>query len=183
MALPPTIYRTQLQIADVDRGCYENLQLTVARHPSETAERLVARLLAYALCYQEGLVFTKGISAGDEPDLWLKTPDDRVQLWIEVGLPEADKLRKSSRHAGEVVLFAYGSHPRSLWQRDQLPRLGTLDNLRVYGLDTALMRFLVDRLQRGIDWSVTRTEGTLYLAVGGETCDAPLVLLYGAEGE
>jgi uncharacterized protein YaeQ len=75
MALTPTIYRVSIHLSHIDRGCYEHLQATVARHPSETAERLVARLLAYALCYEPDLVFTKGIAAGDEPDLWRKGGD------------------------------------------------------------------------------------------------------------
>ncbi len=75
MALPSTIHRATIQLADIDSDRYESLQATVARHPSETAERLTARLLAYALCFEEGLVFTRGIAAGDEPDLWCKGPE------------------------------------------------------------------------------------------------------------
>ena len=92
MALPSAIHKVNIQLADIDRGVYETLQSTVARHPSETEERLVARLLAYALFFEPELVFTKGISAVDEPDLWSKGPDGRVLLWVEVGLPEADRI-------------------------------------------------------------------------------------------
>ena len=82
MALPSTIFRVSLQLADLDRNLYESLQTTVAQHPSETEERLVARLLAYALSYEPGLAFTRGVGAADEPDLWTKGPDGRVLLWI-----------------------------------------------------------------------------------------------------
>ncbi len=99
MALPSTIYRTTVQLADIDRSIYETLQTTVARHPSETEERLIARLLALALFYEPDLGFTKGISATDEPDLWLKGADGRVQLWVEVGLPDAERIIKAARHA------------------------------------------------------------------------------------
>ena len=106
MALPTTIYRVNIQLSDVDRGVYEPLQSTVARHPSETEERLVARLLAYALFFEPELAFTKGISAVDEPDLWLKGPDGRVLLWVEVGMPEADRIIKAGRHTERVALVA-----------------------------------------------------------------------------
>ncbi|HEY5514244.1 MAG TPA: YaeQ family protein, partial [Geomonas sp.] len=108
MALPSTVYRASVQLSDLDRQVYEQLQTTIVRHPSETAERLVARLLAYALCFEEGLSFTKGVGSGDEPDLWSKGPDGRVKLWIEVGLPDPDRLAKSCRHVERAVLFACG---------------------------------------------------------------------------
>lgn len=176
MALTPTIYRTLIVLSDVDRERYERLQVTVARHPSETAERLVARLLAYALCYEEGVVFTKGIAAGDEPDLWLKGPDGRVRLWIEVGLPEPERLRKSARHAERVILFTCGNN-RLRWEHEHLPRLSQTGNLTIYGLDTLLLQGLVDRLERGIDWALTISGGTLYLTVAGTTLEATLPVL------
>lgn len=178
MALPPKIYRASIQLADVDRGCYEHLQVTVARHPSETAERLVARLLAYAICHEEGLSFTKGISAGDEPDLWRKGPDGRVLLWVEVGLPDSERLIKASRHAEQVVLFACGSGRRR-WDEAHLPKLARVSNLKVYGLDQAFVEQVVGHLRRGIDWSLTITEQILYLTVEGTTVEAPLVTLAG----
>lgn len=180
MALPPIIYRASIQLSDVDRNRYEHLQLTVARHPSETAERLVARLLAYALSYEEGLSFTKGICAGDEPDLWMKGPDGRVTLWLEVGLPEAERLLKASRHAERVVLFACGPG-RLRWESVHLPRLKRAGNLTVYGLDQVFLQHLVERLQRGIDWSLTVTAGMLYLTVANETMESPLTLLVQSE--
>ena len=176
MALPPTIYRASIQLCDIDRNRYEQLQVTVARHPSETAERLVARLLAYALSYEDGLVFTRGICAGDEPDLWMKGPDGRVILWLEVGLPDAERLLKASRHAERVILFACGAG-RQRWESAHLPRLARADNLMVFGLEQDFLQQLVDRLQRGINWSLTVTAVTLYLAVANETLESPLTLL------
>src|SRR5665647_1535819 len=103
MALPSTIHRVNIQLSDVDRGVYTSLQATVARHPSETEERLVARLLAYALFFDPDLAFTRGISAVDEPDLWVKGPDDRVLLWVEVGIPESHRLIKASHHSERIA--------------------------------------------------------------------------------
>ncbi|MDD2581568.1 MAG: YaeQ family protein [Desulfuromonadaceae bacterium] len=168
MALPSTIYRVTIQLSDVDRGVYESLQTTVARHPSETEERLVARLLAYALFYEPELSFTKGVGAGDEPDLWVKGPDDRVLLWVEVGLPEADRIIKSGRHAARVVLVACG---RALpnWEQQQFPKLEGVPNLSLIRFDQAFINSLVATLDRSINWSVTITDGNLYINVGADT--------------
>ncbi|MDD2309394.1 MAG: YaeQ family protein [Desulfuromonadaceae bacterium] len=168
MALPSTIYRVKIQLSDVDRGVYESLQATVARHPSETEERLVARLLAYALFYEPELTFTRGISAGDEPDLWVKGPDDRVLLWVEVGLPEADRVVKAGRHAERVVLIACG---RALpnWEQQHLPKLAGVSNLSIIRFDQAFINGLAATLDRSISWSATITDGNLYINVGAET--------------
>lgn len=171
MAQPSTIYRASIQLSDIDRALYESLQITVARHPSETEERLLARILAFALCYEPELIFTKGVGAGDEPDLWLKGPDGRVKSWIEVGLPDAERLVKASRHSEQVVLCAYGSS-RSIWEKQQLPKLIGITNLTIICLDQAFLRSIADRLQRSINWSLTVTEGMLYLAIDGETLES-----------
>jgi len=173
MALPSTIYRASVQLSDLDRGVYEQLQTTIARHPSETAERLVARLLAYALCYEEGLGFTKGVGSGDEPDLWSKGPDGRVTLWVEVGLPDPDKLVKSCRHVERAVLFAFGP-AQSRWLAQHLPKLAGSSNLTVIGLDFGFLGQLVAGLERAINWSLTVTEGALYLTIGDQTLETVL---------
>jgi len=173
MALTPTIYRVQIQLAHVDRDCYEQLQATVARHPSETAERLVLRLLAYALCFEPGLVFTRGIAAGDEPDLWLLGADGRAETWLEVGLPDPERLLKAARHAGRVILLAAGNG-RWRWEAAHLARLAAVPNITVYALDFAFVQQAAARLQRAIEWSVTVTEGTLYLSFDDTTLETPV---------
>lgn len=170
MALPSTIYRFSLELSDIDRQIYESLQATVARHPSETEERLVARLLAYALFYEPGLEFTKGISAGDEPDLWLKGADGRSLLWIEVGLPDSERLLKACRHCERVALMACGNSLPA-WEREHLSKLVGVRNLSVITFDQKFIAQLVSRLERNIRWSITRTEGSLYLAVADETLE------------
>ena len=176
MALPSTIYRATVQLSDVDRNLYETLQTTVAQHPSETEERLVARLLAYALSYEPELAFTKGVSAADEPDLWVKGPDGRVTTWIEVGLPDPERLAKASRHVGRVILFAAG-HALPRWEEQHLAKLNGISNLTILGIDQAFLSRLVDRLQRSIVWDLTITEGALYLTVGGETMETTLTTI------
>ncbi len=178
MALPSTVYRAALQLSHVDRGRYETLSFSIARHPSETAERLVLRLLAYALCFGPELEFTRGICAGDEPDLWTKAPDGRVALWVEVGTPEPERLMKAARHAGRVVLLASGPN-RYRWDGPQLPKLAGIPNLTVIGLDDRFVRQLAASLSRAIAWEVTVTGGSIYVTAAGMTCDAQLGLLAG----
>ncbi|HEX8960257.1 MAG TPA: YaeQ family protein [Geobacteraceae bacterium] len=178
MALPSTVYRATIQLADVDRGIYETLPATLARHPSETAERLVLRLLAYAVCYAPELSFTKGVGAGDEPDLWVRGGDNRVALWVEVGAPEPERLLKAARHARRVVLLASAPN-RFRWDGQHLGRLAGVPNITVVGLDFVLVRELAARLDRTIAWNVTVNGGTLYVTAAGATLDAPLELLAG----
>lgn len=173
MALPVTIYKATIQLADLDRGIYETLQTTVARHPSETEERLVGRLLAYALFYEDGLGFTKGVCEGDQPDLWLKGPDGRVRTWIEVGLPDPERLLKASRHAEQVVLLAFGARLAG-WERQHLGKLNSSDTIVVVSLDQGFINQLLARLERSISWSITITEGNLYLQDGAETLETIL---------
>lgn len=178
MALPSTIYRVKIQLSDIDRGVYEALQATVACHPSETEERLLARLLAFALFYEEGLHFTKGVGAGDEPDLWSKGPDGRVLLWVEVGLPDAERLIKAARHAGRVVLLACGNSLPN-WERQQLPKLAGVANLSVTSVEQGFISRLATLLERFITWEITITEETLYLQIGGESLETPLLAKMG----
>ncbi|MDD2364633.1 MAG: YaeQ family protein [Desulfuromonadaceae bacterium] len=178
MALPSTIYRTNIQLSDVDRAVYETLSATVARHPSETEERLVTRLLAYSLFYEPELSFTKGICAVDEPDLWLKGPDDRVLIWVEVGLPESDRIVKASRHTERIVLVACGKTYMS-WEQQHLQKLMRVPNLTLISFDQQFISSLVSVLQRSIDWEITVTDGNIYINAGGETFETPLKVLVG----
>jgi uncharacterized protein YaeQ len=180
MAQPSTVYRVAIQLSDIDRSLYESLQITVARHPSETEERLLGRILAYALYYEPELAFTKGVGAGDEPDLWIKGPDGRVTCWIEVGLPDAERLVKASRHSKQVVLCAFGSS-LPIWEKQHLPKLTGLSNLTVISLDQAFLGRLSERLQRSISWSLTVTEGLLYLTIDAETLESSVKHLTGPD--
>lgn len=179
MALPSTVYRATVQLSHVDRGIYETLATTIARHPSETAERVVLRLLAYALCFEEGLEFTKGICAGDEPDLWLKGPDGRISLWIEVGMPDPERLVKACRHTERAVLLACGPN-RFRWDAQHLGKLTGISNLTVIGLDYGFISQLAAGLERSINWELTVSDGVLYLAANGEHLTLPLILLAGS---
>ena len=179
MALPSTIFRASVQLSDLDRQIYEQLQTTIAQHPSETAERLVARLIAYALCYEEELSFSKGVGSGDEPDLWSKGPDGRVRLWVEVGQPDPERLAKSCRHVERGILFAFGP-ALGRWLAQHQAKLASIPNLTVIGLDFKFLSELVANLKRVITWSLTVTEGNLYLTAGDETLETTLDHLSGS---
>lgn len=176
MALSATIYRVSIQLSDADRNRYYNLQTTVAQHPSETAERLMARILAYAFAYEPKLTFTRGICAGDEPDLWIKEPDGRINTWIEVGLPNPERLRKARRQAGRIILFAYGPS-RFRWENQYLAQLSAIRDLTVWGIDYDFLKQLVLLLRRAIDWSLTVIGNKLYLGIDDQTLESSLTLL------
>jgi uncharacterized protein YaeQ len=178
MARPATIYKANLQFADLDRSVYETLQVTAAQHPSETAERLVARLLAMALFFEPELTFTKGLSATDEPDIWVIGPDGRVQLWVEVGLPDAERIIKACRHAERVALLACGKMLVN-WNQQHLPKLAKITNLTVVCLDGSLINTLAEQLERSINWSLTITEGTMYLTAGAVTYETAVQVMAG----
>lgn len=173
MALPSTIYKANIQLSDIDRGRYETLAVTVAQHPSETEERLVARLLAYAIFCEDDLTFTKGLCASDEPDIWVKGGDDRVRLWIEVGLPDGERIVKASRHAERVALLACGRALPS-WQQQHLLKLANIPDLTIITIDQPFIASLVERLERSVSWSITITEGVCYLTIGDETLETAI---------
>lgn len=173
MALPSKIFRVTLRISDIDRGIYETINTTAAQHPSETEVRFVARLLAFSIFNEPELAFTKGLCATDEPDIWVVGPDGRTRLWGEVGLPDAERIIKAGRHAERVVLLACGKALAN-WEQQHLPRLGKVDNLIIATVDQGFINSIACRLERSIDWSITITEGVLYLTADDETCETDI---------
>ena len=119
MALKATIFKAALQIADMDRGYYADHALTIARHPSETDERMMLRVLAFALHAGPGLEFGKGLSTDDEPDLWQRDLTGRIRLWVDVGLPDEKLVRRGCGRADEVVIYAYGRGAELWWERSR----------------------------------------------------------------
>ena len=178
MAQKSTIHRVQIELSDTDRHVYEELQMSVARAESETPERLVARLLAYCLCYEPEIQFTGGVGAGDEPDVWVKEPGGRVKTWIEVGLPDPKRLTKAARHCARVVLLAYGRRLAD-WQTEHLAQLRGQDNITVASIELRFLDELVSLLDRSIVWSLTVSGGTLYLTSGGRQLETTLCPLAG----
>ena len=165
MARGATIYRTQLELSLVDRDVYAERTLSVARHPSETLERTLVRVLAFALRFDASLEFGRGVSATDEPDLWSREGDGRVREWIEVGQPDGKRLVKAARQSGRATLFAFGGGVER-WKAAQLDRIDAPDNLSAARLDDGFLRELTAVSDRQLRWSVTLSEGTIFLVSG-----------------
>lgn len=135
MALKATVFKATLNIADMDRHYYADHHLTIARHPSETDERMMVRLLAFALNADEQLEFTRGLSTDDEPDLWRKHLTGDIEHWIEVGLPEEDRIRKACNRADRVTIYVYGGRAMPVWWEKHHNRLDRYGQLQVIALD------------------------------------------------
>ena len=166
MALRATIYKTDLHVADTDRHYYGSHALTIARHPSETDERMMVRLLAYALHAQEGLAFTKGLSDTDEPDLWLKDLTGAIDLWVEVGQPDERRILKACGRAAQVVVYCYGGHASAIWWEGVRGRLARARNLRVVNLPAGQARQLGELAERTMDLHVNVQDGTAFMSAG-----------------
>lgn len=134
MALKSTIYKADLQISNMDSNYYATHSLTLAKHPSETDERLMVRLIAFALFASDSLAFGKGLSDDEEPDLWQKDLTGAIELWIEVGLPDERVLRKASGRSNQVALLMYGGRSADIWWDQNSKALFKLDNLTVINL-------------------------------------------------
>ena len=131
MALKSTIYKVELNVADMDRHYYSDFQLTVACHPSETIERMMLRVLAFARHASDELEFGRGISADDEPDLWQKDLTGEIELWIDLGTPDPDRLRKACGRSRRVVLYCFGERAVSIWWEKHRSKLERFDNLEI----------------------------------------------------
>ena len=134
MALKSTIHKVELSIADMDRNYYETHQLTVAQHPSETEERMMVRVLAFARHAHDRLFFGKGLSVDDEPDLWHKDYTEAINLWIDVGLPDEKRIRKASGRSEAVAVYLYGGNIADMWWEANATKMRALDNVSVSNL-------------------------------------------------
>jgi len=179
MALKSTIFKASLNVADLDRSHYGEYQLTLARHPSETDERLMVRLLAFALFADERLEFGKGLSTTDEPALWLKDYGGEIRLWIEVGLPDERALRRAAGRADAVVVLAYGGRAVDLWWAKEGATLARLEKLRVLAVDPATLAGLTALVERSMELQCTIQDGQIWLTDGPQTVAVELRRLAG----
>ena len=179
MAIKSTIFKAHLQIADIDHGYYADHALTLARHPSETDERMMIRLCALALqahklqtvCNGDGtLSFGAGLSNPDEPDVWLKDFTGRIRLWIEAGQPEDKPLIKACGKADEVMLYCF-NHAAEVWWKGMQNKLSRPQNLSVFRVPTLASQALIGLAQRSMQLQATIQEGTLNLGDGAQTVD------------
>ncbi len=177
MAEKATIYKANIQLADLDRNYYGDFNLTIALHPSETIERMLVRILAFCYCAAENLTFTRGLSTQDEPDLWLKHDDGRILEWIEVGQPTPERLKKASSQAGQVKLFAYG-RGMDIWWQANAQAFARLNKLNVYYFDSVELQQAASCVTKTMDLAVSITEGICYLSsmVNGQEINLSLHL-------
>ncbi|MCG9962489.1 MAG: YaeQ family protein [Shewanella sp.] len=164
MALKATVFKVNLQIADMDRGYYQDHQLTLAQHPSETDGRMMVRLLAFILNASETLSFTKGLCVDDEPELWDKSLSGEVDLWIEFGQADEKWLRKASGRAKAVQLFAYGGRSVPIWWKQNQAALERYKNLKVWNIAEESVTAMEVLVNRTMSLQASISEGQIWLS-------------------
>jgi uncharacterized protein YaeQ len=169
MAIKSTVFKATLQIADLDRHYYAEHALTLARHPSETDERMMVRLFAFALYADDALTFGKGISSDEEPDLWHKDMTGAIVRWIEVGLPDERVIRKACGRAARVVVISYG-RAADIWWNSNRDKFLRLDNLTVFKLNSETSLALAGLASRTMQLQCTIQEGHIMV-----TSDAGMI--------
>ena len=165
MSLTATIHTFDIELADVDRHVYETIALRVARHPSESEEYLVTRLLAYCLEYTEGIAFSSGISDPDEPTIAVRDLTGGIRVWIEIGAPNAVRVHKAGKAASRVAVYTHRD-PNLLLRQWAGERIHRAEALELYSIDRALVAALVARLERRLAITLSRTDGHLYVTIG-----------------
>jgi uncharacterized protein YaeQ len=176
MALGATIYNFDIELADADRGVYESLALRVPRHPSESGEYLVTRILAYLLEYADGIAFSRGVSEPDEPAIVVRDLTGAITAWVEVGTPDAARLHKASKAAGRVAVYTH-KDPAQFLRQLAGERIHNSEALELYAIDRALVDALVARLDRRVAMSVSVTDREIYVSIGAENLTGAVVRL------
>ncbi|MEY4705689.1 MAG: hypothetical protein RL042_1894 [Nitrospirota bacterium] len=180
MASNATIFKATVQISDMDRQYYQGHALTLARHPSETDERMMMRLLAFVLHAHEALSFGRGLSTEDEPDLWQKDLTGAIDLWVEVGQREEKNIRQACGKAKRVYLYTYGGRGADQWWEKNQANLARLNNLTVVNLPLDASRALAQLAQSSMQLECTVQEGQIWMAAGTNTVHIELITLKGA---
>lgn len=168
MALKATIYKADVQIADMDRNYYQDHGLTLARHPSETDERMMIRLLAFAIHANEALTFTKGLFDTDEPDLWQKDLTGAIELWIEVGQPDEKRIMKACGRSAQVIVYSY-SATSHIWYKQIANKLERARNLTVINIPAEASEQLEKLANRNMQLQCTIQDSQIYLTDGANT--------------
>ena len=174
MALTSTLYTFDISLSDVDRGVYETLAIRAARHPSETMEYLLTRVLAYCLEYVEGIGFSKGLAEPDEPALWIRDLTGALRTWIDVGAPDADRLHRASKAADRVVIYTHRD-PSVVKRQLDGHRIHRAEAIAVMAVDRELLAGLVELVERRTKLDLSVTEQTLYVTIGAKTLSGGVV--------
>jgi uncharacterized protein YaeQ len=174
MALSSTIYIFDIRLSDGDRQVYETLSLRVARHPSETAEYLLTRVLAYCREFTEGIAFSSGgLSNPEEPTLAVRDLTGALQTWIEIGAPDAARLHKASKSAARVAVYSHKDV--TAWMGNLAgERIHRAESIAVYAVDRTWLAAMVAKLERRMEFDLAIAEGNIYVTLGGETLSGSL---------
>lgn len=175
MALKSTIYKIDLNIADMDRQYYAQHNLTLAKHPSETDERVMVRLIAFTLYANESLTFGKGLSDDEEPDLWQKDLTGAIELWVDVGLPTEKDIRKAAGRAKQVVVVLYGGRIAEMWWTQNSKAVLKINNLTVINLPET--QELANIANRSLQLSLTIQDRQILVSHDGGSFDITPVIL------
>jgi len=175
MALKPKIYKSRITLSDIDRNYYDALNLTIAQHPSETLERMMVRVLAFCINAEEHPAFTKGLCAVEEPDIWARTLDDQISLWIDVGEPSVDRIKKATRLSPTVRVYSFNSKSDVWWDQGRA-RFNDLP-VSIFRFQWESVQALAALVQRTMDISVTITGDSAYVAADAGECEVPWVPL------
>lgn len=173
------MHKLDIALSDVDRGVYQQLELRLAQHPSESLRHLVTRTLAYCLWWEEGIAFGKGISQAEEPAVWIHDLTGQLTAWIEVGTPAADRLHRATKASPRVAIYTQHD-PRLLVKEVGTRTIHRLDEVKAFAFDQAFLDGLGATLGRATAWSVTHSDGTLYVEAGGASWSGvvtPVVLV------
>ncbi len=173
MGLTSTLYRFQIDLSDVDRGIYQNLEFRAAMHPSESMPFFITRVLAFCLNYEESLEFSPGISAPDEPALRVTGLTGQVELWIDIGNPTPKRIHKASKTGAQIILYTH-KDAQMLARELKEAEVHRLEDIQLYAMDQRFLHQLGATLQRDNRWEITHHEGQLYIGVGKESFQAPI---------
>ncbi len=179
MALKATIYKADLQVADMDRHYYADHALTIARHPSETDERMMVKVLMYALHATEGIAFTKGLFDVDEPEVWVRDLTGSIRLWIDIGQPDETRLRKACNRADQVIAVCFASSA-DVWWKNIETKLTRLNNLTVLQLPADTSQALAALAQRNMQLQCMVQDGEIWINTDGASVPVALKLLKAA---
>ena len=164
MALKPTIFKVTIHRSDLNNDVYDSINLTIAQHPSENTERMMARILAFTLLpQQEFLTFTKGLSEVDDPDIIAKSLADELLLWVDMGEPAFDRIKKASRAAKSVAIYSFNTKSDVWWIQGQ-SSFEKLANLSVYQFDFQQIQALTQQVKRSMEISITLSGESCYIA-------------------
>ena len=183
MALKPTIYKFKIALSDLNHDHYSSLNRTVALHPSETLERMMARVLAFCLHAhsdtEQLMTFTKGLSSIDEPDIWLRSLDDQLQLWVDVGEPSFERMKKACRQSKHTVVYSFNAKS-AVWWKQSMVQLQSLP-LYVIQFQYAEMQKMAALAERTMDWAITLSGESAFVATSSTQVELSWQSLHSAQ--